>query len=146
MRFRYSYQKIVDLKENEKTQAEWILTSAVGKLREEEKSLHCLRTEKEELHDRLNRTAEVRTTASQLMSYQSYINHLDQKIELKSADVRHAERNVVQKQQLLASRTMEEKVWNQAREKAYQQHRMLLMKKEQETLDEMAVSRHKKRP
>ena len=37
--FRYSLQKIVDLKKNEKTQAEWILSHAMGVLQEEEHSL-----------------------------------------------------------------------------------------------------------
>ncbi|MGV2795025.1 flagellar export protein FliJ, partial [Clostridium perfringens] len=38
MRFRYVYQKVVDLKSNEKTQAEWMLSAAVGILQAEQYS------------------------------------------------------------------------------------------------------------
>ncbi|MEC0268507.1 flagellar export protein FliJ, partial [Paenibacillus anseongense] len=40
MQFRYSFQQIVDLKNNERTQAEWILSEAMGQLRNEETNLH----------------------------------------------------------------------------------------------------------
>lgn len=39
MRFHYTFQKVVDLKGNEKTQAEWMLSSALGELQAQEKSL-----------------------------------------------------------------------------------------------------------
>ena len=42
MRFRYSLQKIVDLKANETKQAEWLLSDAVGRLSEAEHSLQEL--------------------------------------------------------------------------------------------------------
>jgi flagellar protein FliJ len=144
MRFRYSFQKIVDLKTNEKTQAEWILSGAVGRLREEELSLTTLFTEKEEVRNRLGRSAEERTTASDLMAYQYYLNRLDDQIKRKSADVRHAEVVVVEKREALSSKMVEEKVWNQARDKAYRQHQSIMLKKEQEILDELATTRYKR--
>ncbi|WP_438446894.1 flagellar export protein FliJ [Gorillibacterium sp. sgz5001074] len=144
MRFRYSFQKIVDLKTNEKTQAEWILSGAVVKLREEESSLTSLFSEKDEIRERMHVTAEDRTTASELMSYQSYLNHLDDRIKRKAADVRHAEVNVVEKREVLSSKMVEEKVWNQARDKAFRQYQALMLKKEQEMLDELASNRYKR--
>ena len=39
-KFRYAYQKIADLKTSEKTQAEWLLSTAVGMLHTEEDSLN----------------------------------------------------------------------------------------------------------
>ena len=45
-KFRYAYQKIVDLKTSEKTQAEWLLSTAVGKLHTEEDSLNRLYQER----------------------------------------------------------------------------------------------------
>lgn len=144
MRFRYSFQKIVDLKTNEKTQAEWILSGAVVKLREEESSLTSLFSEKDEIRQRMGDSAEDKTTASELMSYQYYLNHLDDRIRRKSLDVRHAEVNVVEKREALSSKMVEEKVWNQARDKAFRQYQALMLKKEQEALDELASTRHKK--
>lgn len=144
MRFRYSFQKIVDLKTNEKTQAEWILSGAVGQLREEEQHLTTLFTEKEEVRNRLGQSAETRTTASDLMAYQYYLNHLDDRIKQKTADVRHAEVKVTEKREVLSSKMVEEKIWNQARDKAYRQYQDLLLKKEQDVLDELAATRRTK--
>ncbi|GJM75556.1 hypothetical protein HMSSN036_77720 [Paenibacillus macerans] len=42
MKFRYVYQKVLDLKSNEKTQAEWMLSAAVGELQSEQRSLEQL--------------------------------------------------------------------------------------------------------
>lgn len=38
MRFHYTFQKVVDLKGNEKTQAEWMLSTALGELQAQEKA------------------------------------------------------------------------------------------------------------
>lgn len=143
MKFRYSFQKIVDLKTNEKTQAEWILSGAVVRLKEEEESLTNLFSEKDEIRRRLDDSTLVKTTASELAVYQHYLNHLDNRIKRKTDDVRHAEVNVMQKREDLSSKMIEEKVWNKARERAYSQYQALMQKKEQEALDEMASNRHK---
>lgn len=144
MRFRYAFQKIVDLKTNEKTQAEWVLSGAVGKLREEESSLTTLFSEKDEVSNQLIDSTRQRTTASELVHYQMYIDHLEDRIRRKTADVRHAETAVVERRQELSSKMVEEKVWTQAREKAYRQFQALQLKKEQEVLDDLASSRFKK--
>lgn len=143
MRFRYAFQKIVDLKSNEKTQAEWVLSSAVGQLKQEEETLKSLQSEKEDVHRLLCSSASVSITASQLMLYQHYLDHLDQRIVSKTVDVRTAQRNVADKQERLTAKMVEEKVWNKARERAYRNYAAHMLKKEQETLDEMAVTRRR---
>lgn len=142
MKFRYSFQKIVDLKTNEKTQAEWVLSGAVGHLREEEASLSTLYSEQSRVESQLG-TASQRATASELMEYQYYLDHLSSRIRLKTDDVRKAEHKVLEKRQILSSKMVEEKVWDQARSKAFMQHQALELKKEQDALDEMATNRHK---
>lgn len=142
MKFRYSFQKIVDLKSNEKTQAEWVLSGAVGRLREEEESLSTLFSEQSQVESQLG-TAASRTTASELMVYQHYLDHLNERIKLKTADVRKAETKVIEKRSILSSKMVEEKVWDNARTKAFMLHQSLELKKEQDALDEMATNRHK---
>lgn len=142
MRFNYSFQKIVDLKSNEKTQAEWVLSGAIGRLREEEESLTTLFSEKSHVESELCSAAR-QTTASELMSYQYYLEHLNHRIQHKTADVRHAEKNVVEKRSILSSKMVEEKVWDQARYRAYMLHQYMELKKEQDVLDEMATMRFK---
>jgi flagellar protein FliJ len=144
MRFRYTFQKIVDLKNNEKTQQEWMLSSAVGKLKEEESTLSELERQKLELQREIQSTSADRTKVSDLMVYQSYMSHIDTQIVKKNGDVRNAQSRVVKQQEALSAKMVEEKIWSNAREKAKQVYLTGALKKEQESLDEIATNRHKK--
>jgi len=144
MRFRYAFQKIVDLKENEKTQAEWLLSQAIGKMREEESSLHELHAEKDGIHEQLHKASSNKATISQMMMFQQYAQHIDQQIVLKNKDLEIAKQVVVVKQDDLAGRMMEEKVWSKAKERAQHRFDAHLLKIEQNQLDEMATSRFRR--
>lgn len=143
MKFRYAFQKIVDLKSNEKTQAEWILSGAVSHLQGEEQSLKALQQEKEGIQKQVNAFSGQATTVSQLQMLQHYLDHLDHRIHAKNQDVDRAHRNVVQTRDMLTEKMMEEKVWNRARDKALQNFHSTALKQEQEALDELAVTRHR---
>jgi flagellar FliJ protein len=144
MNFRYSFQQIVDLKNNERTQAEWILSEAMGQLRNEETSLHGLFEQKENLHNEMEHVSSTSVSISQMLMIQSYMNHVDQQIARKHKDVKHAQHVVLKKQEHLSERMIDEKVWTKAREKAYNQFQSFVAKKEQDTLDEMATNRFKR--
>ncbi|GAA3406657.1 flagellar export protein FliJ [Paenibacillus hodogayensis] len=140
MRFRYPLQKLVDLKTNEKEQAEWVLSEAIGRLQQEEQSLSELEVERRSVGEELEQAARG-TTISQIQLLQQYSQHLEQQIRLKAHDVERAKANVADKQQALTAKMMEEKVWSKAKEKAQAQFTALLLKKEQEELDEIALTR-----
>lgn len=141
MRFRYPLQKLVDLKTNEKEQAEWRLSEAIGLLREEERALSELDAERERTCGDLERASANKTTISRILLLQSYLQHIEQQLRLKMQDIARAERNVADKQQQLNAKIMEEKVWSKAKEKALIQFTALQLKKEQEELDEIALTR-----
>lgn len=143
MGFRYPLQKIVDLKTNEKTQAEWILSHAMSVLQEEELSLHSLHSEKSEIHADLISVVGISANISQLRTFQSYITHLDHRITKKVKDVERAEQNVVHKKGHLSEKMMDEKVWSKAKDKAKMIFEGIERTKEQQILDEMATTRHK---
>ncbi|MED4956608.1 flagellar export protein FliJ [Paenibacillus macerans] len=141
MKFRYVYQKVLDLKSNEKTQAEWMLSAAVGELQSEQRSL-------EQLFEAQARTAsaiqdEMENSASmlKLQELQRYMEYIEQSIARKLGDVKRAELKVEQKKSILNGKMLDEKVWLKAKEKAKEkfQHEMLL--REQNELDEMATVR-----
>ncbi|MBC8079122.1 MAG: flagellar export protein FliJ [Gorillibacterium sp.] len=144
MRFRYSFQKIVDLKSSEKTQAEWILSTAVHRLREEEASLSMLQGEKLDLQNQITDRAVNQTTVSELILFQNYLSHIDGRIVGKRTDIRSAEKHVSERREQLSVKMTEEKIWAKAREKAKTVHTAEELKKEQEVLDEIAVTRHKR--
>ncbi|WP_068786053.1 flagellar export protein FliJ [Paenibacillus phocaensis] len=141
MRFRYVYQKVVDLKSNEKTQAEWMLSAAVGELQSEQRSLEQLLEEKAATAAVIAAEAENTASMIKLQELQRYMDYMDQAIERKLADIHLAEQNVDRKKAILKGKMLDEKVWLKAKEKAMDkfQHEMLL--REQNELDEMATVR-----
>ncbi|MEF2965212.1 flagellar export protein FliJ [Paenibacillus sp. M1] len=141
MKFRYVYQKVVDLKTNEKTQAEWMLSAAVGILQEEQLSLEQLLEERARTHAALQTEMENRAPMIKLQELQRYMDHLEDCITRKMGDVHRAELNVDSKKSVLNSKMKDEKVWLKAKEKAKEkfQHEMLL--REQNELDEIATVR-----
>lgn len=141
MRFRYPLQKLVDLKTNEKEQAEWMLSESVGRLQREESALSELLAERAQVGEKLENASVRSTTISQMQLLQHYSLHLEQMIRLKSKDVDGAKSDVADKQLVLSGKMMEEKVWTKAKEKAQLQFTAFVLKKEQEELDEIALNR-----
>ncbi|MCK6074051.1 MULTISPECIES: flagellar export protein FliJ [Paenibacillus] len=141
MKFRYHFQKVVDLKSNEKTQAEWMLSSAIGKLQTEEEHLMQLINDRNSLMDIIQSSAESCASASSLQELQRYAYHLDECISRKSSDVKHAQVNVQRNQTFLNGKVIDEKVWLGARDKAKIRFQQEMLLREQNDLDEMATVR-----
>lgn len=142
MAFQFPLQKVVDLKSSEKTQAEWLLSSAIGMLRQEQLALNELFEEKRRVQEKLHQAAEQRASVSDLQFLHGYVDHLEACIARKKEDISVAERNVEQKQQILLNKSLDEKVWLKAREKAFQRFQAFMYRKEQQELDEIAITRH----
>ncbi|MFF2089010.1 flagellar export protein FliJ [Paenibacillus sp. NPDC058174] len=140
--FRYSYQKIVDLKTSEKTQAEWLLSSAIGELQIEELSLSELRAKRAEWEASLLETSQTAVSLSELQMLQHYLEYLDSCIESKLKDIRRAQMRVDSNRSLLADRMKDEKVWMKAKEHEHERFRYATQLKEQNELDEMATVRY----
>ncbi|MEK3882138.1 flagellar export protein FliJ [Paenibacillus sp. PL2-23] len=139
--FHYSFQKIVDLKTSEKTQAEWVLSTALSSLQEEEKSLHELREIKSDWENKLQEASQTGMPLSDLRLIGDYIDHLQLRIEQKLKDVWQAERKVEQNRSKLADKMKDEKVWLKAKDHALDRFKQALQLKEQNELDEMATVR-----
>lgn len=141
MGFTYHFQKVVDLKAKEKTQAEWLLSSAIGKLQAEENHLLELVRDRENLMEGISSFSLQSASASSLQEMNRYVHYLDECISRKNNDVAHAEVNVKQNQAFLNDKMLDEKVWNQAREKEKMHYQQEMLLKEQNELDEMATVR-----
>lgn len=141
MRFHYAFQNIVNLKGNEKTQAEWLLSNAIAKLQEEEQSLHEYENIRRDMTDQLQSEVENAASVAKIREIQSFVEHLDQCIIKKNLDVRKANVVVRKSQSHLTDKMLDEKVWMKSREKAKDkfQHETLL--REQNELDEIATVR-----
>lgn len=142
MRFRYSLQKVVDLKGSQKKQAEWMLSEAIGLMHKVEQSLESLMLEKHAGQEQLHAAATQPIPASELQAMQQYIEHLDRSIQRKTEDLSEAKDNVSGKQQLLMDRAKDEKVWLKAREHALTRYRAEANRQEQQQTDELVTMRH----
>lgn len=139
--FRYSFQKIVDLKSSEKTQAEWILSSAIGALASEEQSLEQLRGKQREWEQKLHDASQSAVPLSELQLIQHYLDHLVTCIMNKHTDVKHAQKEVEQCRLKLSDKMKDEKVWLKAKDHARARFQYALQIKEQNELDELASVR-----
>jgi flagellar FliJ protein len=141
MAFRFSLQRVLDLKSNQKSQAEWMLARALARKQEEEQMLDRLELERRKLRERLDHSAQMPIPAGELAELGRYIDHLDGMINRKRADVDRARKAVDDSRQHLLDRSIDEKVWLKAREKAFERYRAFVLKKEQSDIDEMASMR-----
>ncbi|MGM1045287.1 flagellar FliJ protein [Paenibacillus uliginis N3/975] len=141
MKFHYAFQKIVDLKSNEKTQAEWMLSSAIGKLQAEEKSLSDLFEMREQMFEAQQEAACRCAPVAEIRNIGIYVEYLESCIVKKQDDIQLAHVNVNKKQDHLTEKMLDEKVWLKARDKSKEKFRQESLLREQNELDEMATVR-----
>lgn len=140
--FRYSFQKIVDLKTSEKTQAEWLLSSAIGVLQAEELSLSQLREERESWVQRMEQSSQEGVPLSELQMIQHYLEYLDESISRKQGEVQRAQKSVDLRRTRLSDKVKDEKVWLKAKDRAAERFRYEMQLREQNELDEFATVRY----
>ncbi|BBH20873.1 hypothetical protein Back11_22180 [Paenibacillus baekrokdamisoli] len=140
-KFRYGYQKIVDLKTSETKQAEWLLSTSVGKLQSEEALLEKLFQERTSWSERLQDASSSAISLSELVVIQEYVDYLDICISRKHIDVKQAQREVESSRSFLSVKMKDEKVWQKSKEHAFDRFRAVMQVKEQNELDEIATAR-----
>jgi flagellar protein FliJ len=141
MSFRYALQKVVDLKGSEKSMAEWEYAASLGKLKDEEERFQQLIQERINVEQQLQEASESPTPLAKLTLLQRYIEILNERIIRQTEGVRCAASDVQMRQGTLADKMVNEKVWLNARERAYERFRSDKLVKEQNELDEMAIVR-----
>lgn len=142
LKFRYPYQKIVDLKANQTTQAQWMLSEAIGKLHEEQVSLNRLHADRAACQQQMDRASVQTISVSELLTFQHYMEYLDYRIVQQNVELQSAEADVRRNQQQLSTRLVDEKVWVTLKDKAKAQFEAWVLQREQQQLDEMATARY----
>lgn len=140
--FKYTFQKIVDLKESEKTQAEWMLSEAFAQLNEHQQQLQQLKNEEAEWAQKLEHSVTASTTMQDIILIQHYLDFYNEAIMNKNNDIKRATQVVELRRSELASKMKEEKVWMKAKEHAYEKFKHDVQIREQNELDEMASIRY----
>lgn len=141
-RFKYTFQKIVDLKGSEKMQAEWLLSDAIALLRKEEEALAQFKDEQQQWELKLEHSVQQVTSLSEVLTINQYIEYFSECIKQKHEDIAHAIGVVEERRAQLAERLKDEKVWDKAKERALERFQHSVQLKEQNELDEMASIRY----
>jgi|GEM_PF-139693 len=139
MRFRYPFQKIVDLKSGEKSMAEWAYAAALGVLHAEEERLARLVREREETASRLEEEVSRPIPLARLRQMEAYVLVLDSRIRDQTEAVHRAEEIVQERLRRLTDKMIDEKVWLNQREKAWERFRLEWNRKEQKEMDDLAA-------
>lgn len=118
-----------------------MLSSALGELQAQEKSLDELIIQRNAVMSSLQSAAEQKTPMAKLREMQDYVDYLDKCIARKHSDISRAHTEVQSKQDHLSTKVLDEKVWLKAKDKAQTAFLQNMSLREQNELDEMATVR-----
>jgi flagellar FliJ protein len=141
MRFVYPFQQIVDLKTNEKKQAESELSEAINNLNVVELEMNELKKNQWHQKQGLHELASEGVSIAHLLQKQQYIDFLEDRIQQSQKRMSLAEQAVEDSRKTLTDRMVDEKVWLQTKEKAKVAFQTSMLQIEQNQLDEMATMR-----
>ena len=139
--FKFSFQRVLDIKENEKELAEIQMAEAIKKQAEAYKK-------NENIHDKLNATHDIIHQKQkegihvfELRMLGQYADQLKQELITSSREVRQVDGNVQRTQNHLRTKMKETKIWLNLKDKKQQEHHQQNKQIEQSFLDEMATIR-----
>jgi flagellar protein FliJ len=143
MKYKFSYQKVLDFKEKEKEIAEQEFGTSKLKQIEVEEQLEGLALEKEEIFNQYDDTN--RKSIWQILEVQQeidYVNFQKKKLEQKSQQIFN---ELEERHQVLIEKTQQAKIWNQWKAKSAAAYHKQMDRNEQAFMDEMAVLRNARR-
>jgi flagellar FliJ protein len=143
--FQFHLQKVLDLKEKEKEQAEWAFGKSVQRKNEEEWKLAQLTVQHDEMTHMLEETQMQTCSAAQLISITQYQQSVARSITRQQRTLRGCEQDVERCQSHLTERMKESKLWHRLREKSLYQFLDEQRQREQKELDEIGTQLYLRR-
>jgi flagellar protein FliJ len=143
--FRFQLQKVLDVKEKEKEQAEWAFGKSVQRKNEEELKLFRLTERHEAVTNMLHEAQSQTCSAAQLIELSQYRQAVEQSIVNQRRTLYGCEQEVERCQRRLAERVQETQLWQRLREKALGQFLYAERLKEQKELDEIGTQLYLRR-
>ncbi len=143
MKFNFSFQKVLDFKENEKEIAHQEYGTVKLQQSKLEEQIEGLEMVKDEVFNQYNQID--RKTVWEILEVQQEINHVNLQMKQLANQSQLIHQEVEQKHQLLIEKTQEAKMWNQWKTKSKKAFQKQLDRQEQAMLDEMAILRYSRR-
>jgi flagellar FliJ protein len=143
--FRFQLQKVLDLKEKEKEQAEWALGESVQRRNEEETKLYQLAEHHEQMTNMLHSVQASSCSAAQLIEITRYRQSVERSIAAQRRTLFGCEQEVEQRKHRLTERMQEMQLWQRLREKAREHFVEAEKSHEQKWLDEIGTQLYLRR-
>ncbi|PFP30771.1 flagellar export protein FliJ [Bacillus sp. AFS073361] len=143
MKFKFSFQKVLDFKEKEKEIAQQEYSTIKHKQLELQEQIEGLELEKEKVFNQYNDVHRKRVW--EILEVQQGIDHVN--LQKKNLEVQSQQihKEVEQKHQMLIEKSQETKMWNQWKANSKDAFQKQLERTEQVMLDEIAVLRYSRR-
>jgi flagellar protein FliJ len=143
MKFNFSFQKVLDFKENEKEIAHQEYGTVKLQQTQIEEQIEGLEMVKDEIFNQYNQVH--RKTVWEILEVQKEIEHVNLKMKQLENQSQIIHKKVEEKHQLLIEKSQEAKMWNQWKAKSKEAFQKQMDRKEQAMLDEMAILRYSRR-
>lgn len=143
--YQFHLQKILDLKEKEKEQAEWAFGKSVQRKNEEEGKLYQLTELRNNVIDSLMTLQQRSCSVSDLMQVVHYQQSVDRAIETQKRTLYGCEQEIEKCQTKLTFHMQESKLWNRLKEKSQEIFEEANKQREQKELDEIGITRYLRR-
>ncbi|MFS0553050.1 flagellar export protein FliJ [Brevibacillus sp. 179-C9.3 HS] len=143
--FQFHLQKVLDLKEKEKEQAEWAFGKSIQRKNEEEWKLSQLTDHHEEMTMKLQEVQMQTCSAAQLISITQYQQSVARSITNQQRTLHGCEQDVERCQSRLTERMKESQLWQRLREKSLHQFLDDQKQREQKELDEIGTQLYLRR-
>lgn len=141
MTYRFPLQKVLDLKEKEKQQAQQELGVSLKKQLDEQEEMVRLNKRLETVQESINqRISGVK--AAELHEHQRYLEYLNQQIRQLQGRLVLTNKEVDKKQHFLMEKSKDEKIWQEWKQKLVIEYEQTQLKQERDMLDEMANIRY----
>jgi flagellar protein FliJ len=140
MKFQFTFQKVLDVKQREKEQAQeefGTIKHRQAELQEKIDQLHQLKGTYLSQYNHVHQK-----TVLEIMQIQEHVDHIDRQIHHLSIQCNELTEEVDFKQQVLMDKAKEEKMWQQWKTRSFDSFQKQMEQKEQAMLDEMAVLRY----
>ncbi|MFC8687953.1 flagellar export protein FliJ [Brevibacillus porteri] len=143
--FQFHLQKVLDLKEKEKEQAEWAFGKSIQRKNEEEWKLSQLTDHHDEMTVKLQEVQMQTCSAAQLISITQYQQSVARSIQNQQRTLHGCVQDVERCQSRLTERMKESQLWQRLREKSLHQFLDDQKQKEQKELDEIGTQLYLRR-
>ncbi|MFJ7726554.1 flagellar export protein FliJ [Neobacillus sp. NPDC097160] len=143
MKFTFSFQKVLDVKEKEQEIAKQEYGTTKLRQLELAEEMEGLEAVKENVFNQYNDVD--RKTVKEILAFQQEIDHVSLRMKRLEDQSQQIHQEVEQKHQVLINKNQETKMWNQWKEKSMEAFQKRLNRSEQAMLDEMAVLRYTRR-